>query len=396
MANGRGTRGSGMRHLSPRLLVGIGLATALAGCSEPLDFDLRDSFGASPSTTEAARSATAARPEPDARGIISYPGYQVAVARPGDTLARLAARIGANTDRLARYNGMQPGDNLRPGEIIALPARVAEPEGGPIRAESDIATLADDAITRADGGREIETSDLDAAPRTGAQPVRHKVERGETAYSIARLYDVPVRTLAEWNSLGPDFTVREGQFLLIPVSQDVDDSQPEGRETAAVTPPGSGSPAPEPPSAERPLPEEETRPAAEKPEPVAAPDLGDTEQGDARMIRPLEGPIIRDYDKGRNEGIDIAGDPGAEVRAAAEGRVVAVTEDPDGRPIAVIRHADGLLTVYSSLGSLDVANGDTVTRGQVIGALPTEGTTALHFEVRDGIESLDPNPMLGN
>ena len=114
------------------------------------------------------------------------------------------------------------------------------------------------------------------------------------------------------------------------------------------------------------------------------------------MTRPLEGPIIRDYDKGRNEGIDIAGDPGAEVRAAAEGRVVAVTEDPDGRPIAVIRHADGLLTVYSSLGSLDVANGDTVTRGQVIGALPTEGTTALHFEVRDGIESRDPNPMLGN
>jgi len=114
------------------------------------------------------------------------------------------------------------------------------------------------------------------------------------------------------------------------------------------------------------------------------------------MARPLDGSIIRDYDKGRNEGIDIAGDPGAPVRAAADGRVVAVTEDPDGRPIAVIRHADGLLTVYSNLGTLDIANGDAVTRGQTIGAIPREGTPMLHFEVRDGIESLDPNPMLGN
>ncbi|RXV66579.1 peptidase M23 [Roseovarius sp. A46] len=393
-----------MRHLPRQVVIGIGMAAGLAACSGPLDIDMRGGFGNAPSTAEAARTATATRPEPDARGIISYPGYQVAVARRGDTLAALAARIGTDADELARYNGIQTGDILRDGEIVALPRRVAEPEGGPIRPDTEIAALADRAIERADGDG-IATSTLEPAAQSeagqnGAQPIRHKVERGETAYSIARLYDVPVRSLADWNGLGPSFTVREGQFLLIPVP--APDARPRARDAEraeqqqedTVTAPGAGSPTPEPPSAARPLPEEE--PAA--PEPVATPDLGQsqTDRSEARLARPLDGSIVRDYDKGRNEGIDIAGAPGAEVRAAGAGTVAAVIEDSDGRPIAVIRHDGNLLTVYSNLAELSVAKGDQVTRGQTIGTLPNSGTPALHFEVRDGIESLDPNSFLGS
>jgi len=387
------------------VVIGIGMAAGLAACSGPLDIDMRGGFGDAPSTAEAARTATAARPEPDARGIISYPGYQVAVAQRGDTLARLATRIGADAVELARYNGIQTGDILREGEIVALPRRVAEPEGGPIRPDADIAALAGRAIDRADG-EGIETSTLDPAPRgeagqSGVEPVRHQVERGETAYSIARLYDVPVSSLADWNGLDPSFTVREGQFLLIPVPARQPRTRAQGEDTAAqqqpeetVTRPGAGSPTPEPPSAARPLPEDE--PAT--PEPVAAPDLGATQTaaGGARLARPLEGAIVRDYAKGRNDGIDIAGTPGAQVRAAGAGTVAAVIEDSDGRPIAVIRHAGNLLTVYSNLAALSVEKGDEVARGQTIGTLPESGSPALHFEVRDGIESLDPNPLLGN
>ena len=43
------------------------------------------------------------------------------------------------------------------------------------------------------------------------------MQRGETAYTIARLYNVSAKSLAEWNGLGPDLAVREGQYLLIPV-----------------------------------------------------------------------------------------------------------------------------------------------------------------------------------
>jgi len=242
-----------MRHLPRNLTLGAVLGLAVAACDRPVDTDLRGAFGDAPSTTEAARSAVADRPQPDARGIISYPGYQVAVARRGDTLAQLATRIGADAQALARYNGIQTGDPLRQGEVIALPTRVAEPEGGPIRSpgDVDIDSLAGNAIRRADS-QTVETSQLEPTrTKLGTEPLRHRVERGETAFSIARLYDVPVRTLADWNGLGSDFTVREGQFLLIPVAPETRTASTEER----VTPPGSNSPAPTPPSASRPLPE---------------------------------------------------------------------------------------------------------------------------------------------
>lgn len=384
-----------MRHLPRNLAFGAGLGLALAACDRPVDMDMRGAFGDAPSTTEAARTAAASRPQPDARGIISYPGYQVAVARQGDTLARLATRIGANAPDLARYNGIQTGDPLRAGEIIALPTRVAEPEGGPIRSPDavDIDTLAGDAIRRADS-QTVETSQLEPTSKLGTEPVRHKVERGETAFTIARLYDVPVRTLAEWNGLGADFSVREGQFLLIPVPPANRTAQAETPQR--VTPPGSTSPAPTPPSASKPLPEEDTRPAAAPTEAVAAPDLGadQVRTGAARMTVPVRGNIVRDYDKGRNDGIDIAAAPGTAVNAADAGTVAAITEDTNGVPIIVIKHTGNLLTVYSNVGGVVVQKGDSVSRGQKIAEIRRDGSAVLHFEVRDGFDSVDPSDYL--
>jgi len=391
-----------MRHFPRHLTLGAGMALALAACDRPLDIDMRGAFGNAPSTAEAARNASAPRPEPDGRGIISYPGYQVAVARRGDTLARLATRIGADARELARYNGIQTGDPLREGEVIALPGRVAEPEGGPIQppGDVDIDALAGDAIRRADA-QNVETTALEPAAKIGAEPVRHRVERGETAFSIARLYNVSIRSLAEWNGLGPDFSVREGQFLLIPVALSDEAAAPLDATTPDVTEPGAGSPTPTPPSASKPLPDEETVPTSEPVETVAAPDLSDDGSesagpatGSARMVVPVEGDIIRDYAKGRNDGIDIAAAPGTAVKAADSGTVAAITEDTNGIPIIVIKHADNLLTVYSNVEGLSVAKGDSVSRGQKIAEIRRDGTAALHFEVRDGFDSVDPNDYL--
>lgn len=414
---------------SPRLaLAGLMLA-GLAGCSEPLDFDLRGAFGNAPSTADAARNANLpARPEPDARGIISYPNYQVAVAREGDTLTSLAERIGLDAGALGRYNGIAPADVLREGEVVVLPTRVAEPEGGPIRAPEgvDIATLANDAIRRADAQGAITATPLDPADtasppatasadapaatgedgRIGLEPVRHRVQRGETAYSIARLYEVSLRSLADWNGLGPDFSVREGQQLLIPLAlPETAAVTPESspRPPVTVTPPGAGSPVPTPPSANDPLPAEDTAPVAELPAVTAAPDLGggddagntaEASPDDAPMIMPVRGRIVRDYEKGRNEGIDIAAEPGTRVKAAAAGTVAAVTEDTAGLPIIVVKHEDNLLTVYSNVTDVTVAKGDEVRRGAALAAIRDGDANALHFEVREGFDSTDPMPYL--
>jgi murein DD-endopeptidase MepM/ murein hydrolase activator NlpD len=390
-----------------RGLVALMGAALLAGCSDDMDFDLRGGFGNAPSTAEAARNAVADRPDPDSRGIISYPNYQVAVARRGDTLATLAARIDADVDTLARYNGMQSGDPLRPGEIVALPGRVTEPDGRPITPDAvDISSVAGQAIDDADK-RQANTAppaaQLDPG-QSGIEPVRHRVERGETAFTIARLYGVSVRSLADWNGLGADFAVREGQYLLIPVSlQDSETNKnpaPEEVQTTALETeaPGVGTPTPTPPSAASPLPDEETVPVAKPVETTSAPDLGTTTQEtnntEARMSFPVRGDIIREYAKGRNDGIDIAAAPGTPVRAAAAGTVAAITEDTNGVPIIVMKHEANLLTVYSNVSNLAVKKGDSIPRGGKLAEIRSDGTAAVHFEIREGFDSVDPIPYL--
>ena len=373
-------------------------AMVLSSCDQPLDLDMRGMFGDAPSTAEAARAATAPRPAPDSRGIISYPGYQVAVARRGDTLRGLAARIDSDAEELARFNGMEPDDRLREGEIVALYDRVSEPAGGPIQPpdEVDVAALADSAIRSADTP-EVTSTPLEPAQRVGEEPVRHKVRRGETAYTIARLYDVSVRNLAQWNGLGSDFAIREGQYLLIPVALADGARAGNDESTRPSARPGAGSPTPTPPSASQPLPETDTAAAAQPVETVAAPDLSGNEAAgsdDARMDFPVRGDIIREYAKGRNDGIDIAAPAGTPVGAAAEGVVAAITEDTNDVPIIVVKHPDNLLTVYSNVGAVSVGKGDTVSRGQKLAEIRRDGTAALHFEVRKGFDSVDPMPYL--
>ncbi len=389
-----------------RLSVITGSALVLlAACDQPIDFDLRGLNGGF-STADAATGALSARPAPDNRGVISYPNYQVAVARRGDTLSDVAARVGINADQLARYNGIETGVPLRADEIIALPSRVAEPSPatgaiatGPIQ-PVDIASVAGGAIDRAPATPGVQTATLAPAAQpqaqVGKEPIRHKVERGESAFTIARLYNVPVKSLAEWNGLGADFAIREGQFLLIPVPQ----QNPPARVVPQPAPtlPGAGSPTPTPPSAAKPLPADASAQPIAKPQTPAKPvaDVGKTTQpaANARMVMPVDGSIIREYSKGRNEGINIKAAAGAPVKAADTGTVAAITKSADGIPIIVVRHPENVLTVYANVADVTVAKGDAVKRGQQIAKLRSGDDAYVHFEVRKGFDSVDPAPFL--
>ncbi len=374
----------------------------LAGC-QTFDIDLRPK---GLSTASAVRQATAPRPPADERGVISYPNYQVAVARRGDTVADVANRIGLDPTELARYNGIDPGVPLRKGEILALPRRVGESATtasgittGPIQPSEkiDITTLANNAIGQS--GRPAKPAKTPAGTLPspeGLEPIRHRVERGETAYSISRLYNVSVRSLAEWNGLGPDLSVREGQYLLIPVAKDSQPKDPNAPRRVAVPLPGVGSPTPTPPSAAKPLPSENPKPATRKPVP-ASPNLGGQRtaaSGKARLASPAEGKIIRAFVKKKNEGIDIAAPAGSPVRAAEAGTVAAITQDTDQVPILVIRHAGNLLTVYANVSGITVKKGDKVKRGQKIAVVRSGDPSFVHFEVRKGFDAVDPVPYL--
>ncbi len=128
---------------------------------------------------------------------------------------------------------------------------------------------------------------------------------------------------------------------------------------------------------------------------------------------PLEGEVVAVYamdalaynpttrDWRVHNGIDLAAEAGATVHAAAEGTVYTVYEDETMGHTVVIRHDDGYVTCYSSLGEdVAVAPGDKVTLGQKIG---TVGNSALlesalghhiHFSVTQNDEPVDPQKFL--
>lgn len=391
-------------------LMGVSLLS-LAACESNglFDGDLRHLGKGGFDTSDAVFQATANRPAPDARGIISYPGYQVAVARQGDTVASVAARVGIPAQELASYNALAPNAPLRRDEVLALPRRVdagALPATGTAVAAGtlppttgakpggiDVTTIASGAIDRADAGKPPVTVTPAAQPAAkpaapaGAEPVRHKVERGESAYSIARLYNVNVKALADWNGLGNDLAVREGQTLLIPVAAGA------APKPAPVTAPGEGSPTPTPPSASKPLPAEEPAKASDPVKTPPAPDL-DASAPATKLAMPVSGKIIRGYQKKKNDGIDISSAAGTPVAVAGDGTVAAITKDTEGVPILVVRHAGNLLTVYANIDAIAVKKGDKVKRGQAIAKVRASDPAFLHFEVRQGFDSVDPMPYL--
>jgi lipoprotein NlpD len=386
----------------------------LAACDTALpDLDLRDRAGGFDTSPSVANLPS--RPKPDNRGVISYPGYQVVVARRGDTIASIAARLDQSAATLATFNGISTDTALREGEVVALPGRVTDPSptaGTTNTSPIDISGIATTALDRA---APVASGGL--APLTGSasgvEPIRHKVQPGETAFSISRLYNVPVSTLTNWNGLSSDLDVRDGQYLLIPQND-----RPVDVTGGPLVAPGLGSVSPVPPSAAAPLPLETPQvasapvvaPPAPKldvapprtatvvappaPAAPAAPAPAPAASSSAQFVRPVSGSIIRDYSPGKNEGIDIAAAAGTSVKAADSGTVAAVTTDTSGTAIVVLKHAGNLLTVYTNLELLSVSKGDSVARGAILGKVKSGDPSFVHFEVRRGLESVDPNEFL--
>lgn len=374
-------------------LIAIGLSIPLlAGCvPADFDFDMRPERISTRGAGEAAP-----RPAPDANGLITYDSYQMVVARRGDTVADVAARIGMQPEELARFNGRNPSDLLRPDEVLALPRRV-DP-GAPPATGTDITAIASSAIAAAEARSPVgATTATSLEVQPGQEPVRHRIARGETAYSIARLYNVSVRSLAEWNGLGPDLAVREGQFLIIPIVLDESAADAVVATAApgasvAPLPPSAATPLPEPIQA-APLPQQTSAAPVAAPPPAAQPAPAPQPTSTARFSQPVAGDIIRPYGRG-NEGIDIAAPSGTAVRAAGDGEVAAITQSTDQIPILVVRHPDGLMTIYANISNIAVARGDRVTQGQKLAEVGAGSPSFLHFEVRRGFEALDPTQFL--
>jgi murein DD-endopeptidase MepM/ murein hydrolase activator NlpD len=96
-------------------------------------------------------------------------------------------------------------------------------------------------------------------------------------------------------------------------------------------------------------------------------------------------------------GLDIAAPTGTTVTAAAGGTVIMAQWYGGYGNYISIDHGGGYSTGYGHLSAIYVANGQTVSRGQAIGAVGSTGASTgphLHFEVRINGKAVDPAPRL--
>ena len=367
---------------------------ALSACENSslsnFDFDFR---GNSFDTSDAALQATQSRPKANELGIISYPTYQIAVARRDDTIESMAERLGQNPGELARYNGLAEGERLRNGEVLALPRTGSR--GGQYLESSDeieettlskdinVLELADNALKVAGGSANNQLDRTSSDAKNLMDPIKHNVVRGETVFTISRLYNISVRSLADWNGLDSDYTLREGQILIIPLvdKKATKNTQKEVVESAVPAPPSSKKPQP------RNVNKQEFSKSANTK--ISVPENG-------RMAYPLEGLVIREYSKNINDGIDFTARAGTKVVAADTGLVATVTEDINQIAIVVLKHPGNILTVYANLTNIKVSTNQNVNRGDILGEIPDGDPPYLHFEIREGFESVDPLEYLNN
>ena len=99
----------------------------------------------------------------------------------------------------------------------------------------------------------------------------------------------------------------------------------------------------------------------------------------------------------RHTGVDFAGAVGAPVRAPNRGIVALVDRFHLGGNVVYLDHGAGLTTAYLHLSATDVAAGDTVEAGQVIGKVGQTGRVTgphLHWIARYGAVTFDGRGLL--
>ena len=215
-------------------------------------------------------------------------------------------------------------------------------------------------------------------PRYGATAV---VKRGDTLYRIASSNGIAVRDLAAWNGIAEPYTIQPGQRLKLYPSTGPRPSA----STAGTTAPSRATAAPRTPTTA-------AKPATSKPAPVAP--SAPTSSG-FKWRWPADGDLISRYVAGdpTKQGVDIGGNGGAAVRAAADGVVVYSGSGLVGYgELVIIKHSEQWLSAYGHNRSRLVNEGQLVKAGEQIAEMGRSGAARdmLHFEVRYNGKPVDP------
>jgi lipoprotein NlpD len=233
--------------------------------------------------------------------------------------------------------------------------------------------------------------------------IRHTVEQGDTLYSIAWRYGQDYREVAAWNHIDAPYTIYEGEeLLIIPPNRY---SGPRERREPPPAPVATTAPARHWPtrgsrSVEEPAPKTSSHgssstPAASRSHARARPRPAPAHvASNIDWAWPTRGKVTSRFAvTSGKKGVEISGDAGQAIRAAAPGDVVYSGNGLIGYGnLIIIKHDEHYLSAYGHNKKLLVKEGDKVKRGQkiaIMGQTPGSGSI-LYFEIRRGGKPVDP------
>ncbi len=211
---------------------------------------------------------------------------------------------------------------------------------------------------------------IGCAPRTAGPPpkkpqgIYHVVRPGENLFRIGQAYDVNHETLARLNGIRDPGQLRVGQRILVPGAT-------RQLPVNIITPVESPSEAPT------------------LPEPAGP--------GVERFLWPVNGTINSGFGpRGAtfHDGVDIAAPEGTPIRAIEKGEVIYSDQLKGYGNIVIVRHADGIVSVYAHNQTNLVREGQGVSRGEVVATVGSTGRVTgphLHFEIRKNNTAQDPS-----
>ena len=224
-----------------------------------------------------------------------------------------------------------------------------------------------------------------AGQENAGKPGYYTVKQGETLIRIGLDSGQNWKDIARWNNLENPNQIEVGQVLRVAPPNNtgtVVTSSPAN--SAVVTRPiGAGAPAAEP------------VPATSKPTPLT--EMAPVVEDALTWNWPTKGPVLNGFDEVKNKGLDIGGNAGDPVLAAADGRVVYAGSGLRGYGnLVILKHNNTYLTAYAHNQSLLVKEDQMVKRGQKIAEMGSSDAdrVKLHFEVRRQGKPVDPSKFL--
>jgi lipoprotein NlpD len=248
----------------------------------------------------------------------------------------------------------------------------------------------------------------------------HTVVRGDTLYSIAWQYELDADKIADWNRIGPPYTIYTRQRLRLtpppaPKPRPVVRRKPEPPPAPRVAPSrpkiASANRAVRKTPSQKPVTVRPSRPKTSAPIPAApaqkAPEAKPLPakaavhrfHDELAWTWPARGRLLRRFDAKSpgKKGISIDGRPGDKVLAAASGKVVYSGSGLSGYGrLIIIKHNQRYLSAYAHNKKLLAKEGDWVDAGQLIAQMGSSGTnrSQLYFEIRRNQTSVDPLKIL--